>query len=217
MRGCKWWLIWKDAGREKRSPRRTGWSAKTSRSQRPEAPLSGQSVITREVAVAEGVFAPGHLGEMTQTVPFEMVDEVLAECRAVQQRLRKLPARGGVVYLLLAATLFEECGYPAAWRKLTGTLDALPLPRVTATALWHARTRLGVRPLQALCVAGVSLHDPREARPGRPPRTARLPRRPAAEVRSGRLQRAPCSGVRHQPPQATSRGRNEIRETRRPL
>lgn len=78
-----------------------------------------------------------------------MVDEVLAECGAVQQRLRKLPARV-VVYLLLAAALFEECGYPAVWRKLTGALEALPLPRVTATALWHARTRLGVRPMQTL-------------------------------------------------------------------
>ncbi|MEU6012448.1 IS4 family transposase [Streptomyces sp. NPDC047453] len=89
------------------------------------------------------------MGELTQIVPFEMVDEVLAECRAVQQRLRKLPSRV-VVYLLLAATLFEECGYPAVWCKLTGALEALPLPRVTATALWHARTRLGVRPMQAL-------------------------------------------------------------------
>nr|WP_198035414.1 IS4 family transposase [Streptacidiphilus rugosus] len=101
------------------------------------------------MAVAEGVFAPGHLGELTQIVPFEMVDEVLAECGAVQQRLRKLLARV-VVYLLLAAALFEECGYPAVWSKLTGALDAVPIPRITATALWHARTRLGVRPLRAL-------------------------------------------------------------------
>jgi Insertion element 4 transposase N-terminal len=38
------------------------------------------------------------LGELTQIVPFEMVDAALAECGAVQQRLRKLPARV-VVYL----------------------------------------------------------------------------------------------------------------------
>ncbi|WP_286329500.1 IS4 family transposase [Streptomyces sp. MBT84] len=89
------------------------------------------------------------MGELTQVVPFEMVDEVLAECGAVQQRLRKLPARV-VVYLLLAATLFEECGYPAVWRKLTAAFEALPLPTVTATALWHARTRLGVRPMRGM-------------------------------------------------------------------
>jgi hypothetical protein len=113
------------------------------------APLSGQCVITREIAVAEGVFAPGHLGELTQIVPFEMVDAVLAECGAAQQRLRKLPARV-VVYLLLAAALFEECGYLAVWAKLTAALDALPVPKVTATALWHGRARLGMRPMRAL-------------------------------------------------------------------
>jgi pyruvate dehydrogenase E2 component (dihydrolipoamide acetyltransferase) len=106
-----------------------------------EAPLSGQRVITREIAVADGVFAPGHLGELTQIVPFEMVDAVLADCGATQRRLRKLPARV-VVYLLLAAALFEECGYLAVWAKLTAALGPLRLPSITATALWHARARL---------------------------------------------------------------------------
>ena len=47
----------------------------------------GQSVITRVITVASGRFAPGHLGELTQQVPFEMVDAVLAETGAVQRRL----------------------------------------------------------------------------------------------------------------------------------
>lgn len=55
-----------------------------------------------------------------------------------------------VVYLLLAAVLFEECGYAAVWRKLTGALGGLPVPKITGTALWHARSRLGVRPMRAL-------------------------------------------------------------------
>ncbi|WSM59827.1 transposase domain-containing protein [Streptomyces sp. NBC_01707] len=97
------------------------------------------------MAVAEGLFAPGHQGELTQIVPFEMVDAVLAECGAVQQRLGRLPARV-VVYQLLAAVLFAECGYVAVWSKLTGALRSLPLPHITATGLWQARTRLGVRP-----------------------------------------------------------------------
>jgi Insertion element 4 transposase N-terminal/Transposase DDE domain len=113
------------------------------------APLSGQLVITREIAVAEGVFAPGHLGELTQIVPFEMVDAALAECGATQRRVRKLPARVAV-YLLLAGALFEECGYLAVWARLTAALGSLPLPQITATGLWHAHARLGVRPLRAL-------------------------------------------------------------------
>jgi len=111
--------------------------------------LPGQCVISREIVVAEGVFAPGHLGELTQIVPFEMVDAVLAGCGAAQRRLRKLPARV-VVYLLLAAALFEECGYLAVWARLTAALGSLPLPTVTATGLWHARARLGVRPMREL-------------------------------------------------------------------
>ena len=78
-----------------------------------------------------------------------MVDAALAECGAAQQRLRKLPARV-VVYLLLAGALFEECGYPAVWARLTAALGSLPVPKITATGLWHARARLGVRPMRAL-------------------------------------------------------------------
>jgi hypothetical protein len=82
--------------------------------------------------VAKGLFAPGHLGERTQIVPFEMVDAALAETGAVQQRLRKIPARV-VVCLLLAAAL-----------------EAIPVAKITGTALRDARTRLGVRPMRAL-------------------------------------------------------------------
>ncbi|MEU4644643.1 IS4 family transposase [Micromonospora sp. NPDC023814] len=110
--------------------------------------MEDQSVISRKITVAAGAFAAGHLGELTQIVPFDMVDAVLADCGAVQQRLRKLPARV-VVYLLLAAALFAECGYLAVWRKLTAALD-VPIPKITATALWHARCRLGTRPMRAL-------------------------------------------------------------------
>jgi Insertion element 4 transposase N-terminal/Transposase DDE domain len=108
-----------------------------------------QSVITRRIVVAGGVFAPGHLGELTRIVPFEMVDAVLADCGAIQRRVRKLPARV-VVYLLLAAGLFEPAGYPVVWRKLTGALAGAGVAEVTAAALWQARTRLGPAPLRAL-------------------------------------------------------------------
>ena len=60
------------------------------------------SVISRVIRVAAGPFAPGHIGELTRIVPFEMVDAVLAETGAQQQRVRDLPSRV-VVYLLLAA------------------------------------------------------------------------------------------------------------------
>jgi hypothetical protein len=116
---------------------------------RPEAPLSEQCAITRTVTVAGGRFAPGHLGELTQLVPFEMVDAALSATRAVQCRLRDLPSRV-VVYLVLAACLFPETGYPGVWRKLTGALAGLPVAAPSASALAQARRRVGGEPLRWL-------------------------------------------------------------------
>ena len=47
-----------------------------------------------------GVFAPGHLGELTQYLPFELVDDILEQTKAVQRRLRDLPSRVGVYFVL---------------------------------------------------------------------------------------------------------------------
>ena len=111
--------------------------------------MDTQSVITRTITVAGGRFAPGHLGELTQHLPFEMVDEALAATRSVQSRLRDLPSRV-VVYLLLAACLFPEVGYLGVWRKLTAALTGLPIPVPTASGLAQARRRVGVAPLRWL-------------------------------------------------------------------
>ena len=108
-----------------------------------------QIAITRTVRVAAGVFAPGHLGELTQFIPFEMVDEVLAVTRRTQQRIRLLPARV-VVYLVLAGCLFTELGYGQVWQKLTAGLGGLDLTEPSSGTLRQARQRLGSAPLRAL-------------------------------------------------------------------
>lgn len=108
-----------------------------------------QIAITRTVTVAAGVFAPGHLGELTRLIPFEMVDEVLAATRRVQQRVRLLPGRV-VVYLLLAGVLFAEHGYLQVWQQLTAGLAGLSLAEPSSSALRQARQRLGPAPLRAL-------------------------------------------------------------------
>jgi len=108
-----------------------------------------QSAITRFVTVAAGRFAPGHLGELTQQVPFEMVDAVLAETGAVQRRVRDLPSRV-VVYLLLAGCLFAELGYRQVWLRLVAGLDGLDVADPSQTALSKARRRVGPKPLRAL-------------------------------------------------------------------
>jgi Insertion element 4 transposase N-terminal/Transposase DDE domain len=104
--------------------------------------------MSHAVAAAGGRFAPGHLGELTRLVPFEMVDAALEQTCRVQRRVRDLPSRV-VVYLLLAACLFPELGYPGVWRKLTtglGWPGAVP----SAGGLAQARRRVGPEPLRFL-------------------------------------------------------------------
>ncbi|MGC4768470.1 transposase domain-containing protein, partial [Micromonospora sp. DT44] len=101
------------------------------------------------MTVAAGVFAPGHLGELTRLVPFEMVDDVLAMTRRTESRVRLLPARV-VMYLLLAGCLFAELGYLQVWSKLTAGLSGLPLVVPSGSALRQARQRLGSQPVRAL-------------------------------------------------------------------
>ena len=86
--------------------------------------------------MAAGVFAPGHLGELTWQVPFELVDAVLEETRTRERRLRVLPSRTGVYFVLalidgsflsqaggLAVRVIEAhvmvtCGWQPLWRQL---------------------------------------------------------------------------------------------------
>jgi hypothetical protein len=108
-----------------------------------------KSVIYRAVSVAAGRFAPGHLGELTQQVPFEMVDAVLEETCRTQCRVRDIPARVAV-YLLLAGCLFAGLGYPQVWGRLTAGMEELAVAAPAASALTQARLRLGPAPLRAL-------------------------------------------------------------------
>ena len=102
--------------------------------------------------MAGGRFAPGHVGELTRIVPFEMVDAVLAETRSRQQRVRDLPSRV-VVYLLLAGALFADLGYGQVWARMTAGLEGLEglsVATPTASALAQARRRIGTAPLRVL-------------------------------------------------------------------
>ena len=113
---------------------------------------SAMVTFCRAVTVAGGVFAPGHLGELTQFAPFELADEVLAQTKTVQRRLRDLPSRAGV-YFVLALGLFPRLGYARVWAKLTAGLeglDGLAVARPSEKALRDLRRRLGPAPLKAL-------------------------------------------------------------------
>ena len=85
------------------------------------------TTITNTITVAAGVFAPGHLGELTQVIPFDLVDGVLADTRAAQRRLRLLPSRAGV-YFVLALGMFPRLGYARVWGKLITGLAGIDVP-----------------------------------------------------------------------------------------
>jgi Insertion element 4 transposase N-terminal/Transposase DDE domain len=104
---------------------------------------------TPTVTVAEGVFAPAHLGELTRYLPFELVDDVLEQTRTVQRRLRVLPSRAGV-YFVLALVMFPRLGYLRVWDKLIAGLTGIAVPRPSEKALRDLRRRLGPAPMKAL-------------------------------------------------------------------
>ena len=105
--------------------------------------------VRHAVTAAAGVYAPGHLGELTQYLPFELVDDVLAQTRTVQRRLRDLPSRVGVYYVL-ALGMFPGLGYARVWAKLIAGLAGLDVPRPSEKALRDLRRRLGAAPLRTL-------------------------------------------------------------------
>jgi hypothetical protein len=89
------------------------------------------------------------LGELTRIVPFELADAVLEETRTCQRRLRVLPSRVGI-YFVLALGLFPQAGYLGVWAELAAALEGLGLTVPSARALRGLRRRLGAAPLKAL-------------------------------------------------------------------
>lgn len=88
------------------------------------------------------------LGVLATYVPAALIDEVLAETGRVQKRLRRLPARV-VVLFVLALTIFAGQGYRDVWRELVHSEpDGAPTP--SRTGLSQARRRVGVPPLAEL-------------------------------------------------------------------
>jgi Insertion element 4 transposase N-terminal len=118
--------------------------------------------ITRTITVAGGVFAPGHLGELTRIVPFELADGVLEETRTRERRLRVLPSRVGL-YFVLAMCLFPGTGYRGVWAKLTAALDGWDLASPSVRAL---RDLMGI--WQATAVRDLGVGSPRRRSRGLP-------------------------------------------------
>ena len=94
------------------------------------------------------------LGVLTRLVPRDLVDEVLAETGRQELRVRLLPARV-VVYYVMALALFFGDGYEEVVRRLVGSLRRMGSWRQgwtvpSTAALSKARARLGAEPLRVL-------------------------------------------------------------------
>ena len=151
---------------------------------------SAVSTVVRSVTVAAGVFAPGHLGELTRQVPFELVDAVLEQTRATEQRLRRLPSRVGV-YFVLALALFPGVGSAKVWASMLAGLGAGLRVSVSDKALRDLRRRVGAAPVKALFE---TLAGPVASRP---------PRACGSPVPDGGLRWLRVDqGARHRPQQA---------------
>jgi Insertion element 4 transposase N-terminal/Transposase DDE domain len=99
---------------------------------------------------------PLRLGVLTEQLTPTLVDDVVACAGATQQRIRLLPARA-VVYFVLGLCLFSGAdgagppGYRSVVRSLiTGLRGPTGVPAPTSAALCRARQRLGVAPLRLL-------------------------------------------------------------------
>jgi transposase IS4-like protein/DDE family transposase len=106
-------------------------------------------VVPRAIASSAGLFAPGHLGQLTQVIPVELADAVLAETGRTERRLRLIPSRVAL-YLVLGLALFEKVSAFGVWAKLTAGLAGQVLARPSEKALRDARRRIGAEPVKAL-------------------------------------------------------------------
>lgn len=89
------------------------------------------------------------LGVLSEHVPVAVIDEVLVATGRVQQRIRRLPARVTVLFILGLA-LFSGSGYRGVWRELLHSGGAAAGPVPSSNALTQARRRVGVQPLREL-------------------------------------------------------------------
>lgn len=92
------------------------------------------------------------LPQVEMILPPQMIQEVLTDCEAWEQREKKLNMQA-MIYLIIALALYPQCSTREVYRRLReGLPDGLsPQEEVpTAGALCQRRQQLGVTPLRAL-------------------------------------------------------------------
>ena len=89
------------------------------------------------------------LGVLAEHVPTAVIDDVLMQTGRVQQRIRRLPARVTVLFIL-GLSLFAGIGYRGVWRELVHSGGGAAGRAPSSSGLAQARRRVGVAPLREL-------------------------------------------------------------------
>src|SRR5436309_7595583 len=92
------------------------------------------------------------LPQVETILPPHVIQEVLTDCEAWEQREKKLNMQA-MIYLIIALALYPDCSTREVYRRLLeGLPEALSLPDEvpTAGALCQRRQQLGVTPLREL-------------------------------------------------------------------
>src|SRR5579859_4064534 len=99
------------------------------------------------------VLARAGLGVLSWVIPPDLVDEAVGDGLAWERRLRSLPSRLGV-YFVLACALLSGRSYGEVIREVTGgaelALEAAGWAVPATTALTAVRRRVGERPLESV-------------------------------------------------------------------
>ena len=99
------------------------------------------------------VLARAGLGILSWVIPAGLVDEAVGDGLAWEMRLRSLPSRLGV-YFVLACALLSAKPYPHVIRQVTGgvkqALEAAGWRVPASTALTGVRRRVGEKPLESV-------------------------------------------------------------------
>ena len=95
---------------------------------------------------------------VSSMLPASLINEVLTDCQAWEQREKKINMQA-LVYFILGLSLFADRGMPEVWRELIEGQQAVGIHLESqvpsASALSQRRTQLGVAPMRELFARAV--------------------------------------------------------------
>src|SRR5258708_29430228 len=133
---------------EERPPIVTYWDQSQPITRRSLLMSSNVRQIDPQCKIADHLSLP----QVETIIPAHVIQDVLTQCEAWEQREKKLNMQA-MIYLIIALALYPQCSTREVYRRLLeGLPDALSQQEEvpTAVALCQRRQQLGVTPLRSL-------------------------------------------------------------------